>query len=113
MKKTQVSVKWKEGLHLRPAAKLVKRAQSLKSSICLRANQRVADARSILSIVILCGTLGTVIDIEASGQDEDLAIQEIVAIFESESDGEAEVYSEEQSFAQDPQTGKIGPVLNG
>jgi phosphotransferase system HPr (HPr) family protein len=41
----------------------------------------VADARSILSILILCATLGATLDIEASGPDEREVIEAVEAFF--------------------------------
>ena len=83
MKRSQLIVPWKEGLHLRPAARLVRLAQKFHSSICLRANGKMADARSIISVLLLCAVLGTVIDVEASGEDEELALQAVENAFVS------------------------------
>lgn len=83
MKHSQVSIKWTEGLHLRPAARVVKRARSFQSSILLKIGQRVADAQNILAIMLLCGTFGSVVDLEVSGGDEDEALAAIVSVFES------------------------------
>ena len=41
----------------------------------------MADARSIISIMLLCAALGTVIDVEASGDDEDIALQAVQNAF--------------------------------
>lgn len=82
MKTTRVTVKWHAGLHMRAAAQLVRLARRFRSSICLRVGSRVADARSILSIMILSAGLGSPLDIEASGNDEHEAIQAIVAFFD-------------------------------
>ena len=84
MKRAQVSIRWSQGLHLRPAAKIVKLARSFHSSVSLKLHERVADARSILAIMLLCGTFGSVVDLEASGTDEDQAIAAIESLFESE-----------------------------
>ena len=83
MKRSQLTVPWREGLHLRPAVRLVRLAQKFHSSICLRANGKIADARSIISIMLLCAALGTVIDVEASGEDEDIALQAVENAFVS------------------------------
>ena len=87
MKSLHVVVPWKSGLHLRPAARLVRLAQSFRSSICLKANGKMADARSIISIMLLCASLGTTLDVEATGTDEDTAIQAVESIFTSPEDG--------------------------
>ena len=86
MKRLQLTVPWKEGLHLRQASKLVRLAQRCRSSICLRANGKIADARSVLSVTLLCAALGTVIDVETAGEDEDLVIQDVESMFVSTDD---------------------------
>lgn len=81
MKQITVRVPWAAGLHLRPAAKLVKAARSFRSSITLKCGERVGDIRSIISIVALCATLGTAIDLEVTGEDEDIASSAIEQVF--------------------------------
>ena len=85
MKRAKVSIPWEEGLHLRPATKLVKSALSFQSTISLKSNGRTADARSILAVLLLCATLGSVLELEASGADEDQALAAITSVFESDS----------------------------
>ncbi len=69
MPRTQVKVPWKEGLHLRQAAGVVRLAQGFRSTIFIRFGSKLADARSILSIVMLCASMGAVLEVEASGDD--------------------------------------------
>ena len=76
-----VHVPWPAGLHLRPAAKLVKAARSFRSSITVKCGERVGDIRSILSIVALCATLGTAINFEVAGEDEEAASLTIEQVF--------------------------------
>jgi phosphocarrier protein len=83
MKQARVKVLWKEGLHLRHAARLVRRARSFRSSISLQVNERITDARSILGVLLLCATLGTLVDLQVSGEDEDAAIAALTSLFES------------------------------
>jgi phosphocarrier protein HPr len=83
VKCANVVVRWDEGLHLRHAATLVKTAEKFRSKISLRSGARLADMRSILSIVALCATMGTALDIEANGDDEQEAAQAIEQIFVS------------------------------
>lgn len=85
MKRSKVLVQWTEGLHLRPASTLVKRALDFQSTISLKVNEQIADARSILAIIMLCASFGTVVEIEASGEDEENAMAAITAVFEAES----------------------------
>jgi len=81
VKEKSVTVRWKEGLHARPAARLVQRARAFKANIELKYRGNVANARSIISILLLCATLGSTINIEVSGEDEEQAMEAIAAAF--------------------------------
>lgn len=83
MKVTRLTVKWEKGLHMRAAASLVQLARRFHSRILVRLGSQVADARSIMSIMILAASLGTRLDIEASGEDEHEAIQAVEDYFGS------------------------------
>lgn len=81
MKHSKVVVPWREGLHLRHAAKLVQLAKFFRSNIFLRCGTKSADLRSIISIISLCATMGTALDVEASGEDEREATQAVQRAF--------------------------------
>lgn len=87
MKHTQVIVPWRDGLHLRPAATLVKRAGAYKSDIRLRFGGKLADLRSIITILMLSASFGAVLDLEATGTDENDAVDAIAAMFNAPDDG--------------------------
>ena len=88
MKATRLTVKWEKGLHLRAAAQLVHVARRFHSQIFIRIGSRVADARSIMSIMILAASLGTVLDVEASGEDEREAVQAVQTYFDNHAHGD-------------------------
>ena len=87
MKRSKVVVPWPEGLHLRPAATLVRVAQGFHSTIYVKCGEKIADLRSIMSIIALCATMGTGLDIEISGEDEQDASQAIEQLFSSHDGG--------------------------
>lgn len=89
MKRSTVVVPWREGLHLRPAAKLVRLSKRFHSTVLLKCRGKVADLRSILSILSLCATMGTALDIEAAGDDEHDAAYAVEQVFSSQSTGDA------------------------
>lgn len=89
----KVTVPWREGLHARPAARLVKRALGFQSSILLKVNEKFADARSILGVILLCASAGSVVDLEVTGVDEDAALASMVSFFES-----SEMEQSEETF---------------
>jgi phosphotransferase system HPr (HPr) family protein len=81
MEKSEVTIQWEEGLHLRPAASLVRMGQSAKSSILIKSGNKVANIKSIMSIMMLCATMGTTLTIEATGEDEQEITQKLEAFF--------------------------------
>jgi len=81
MKRSTVVVQWAEGLHARPASRLVRLAQTFKSSVTLTCAGKVANLRSILSLLLLCAAVGTTVDVVASGEDEESAINAVEELF--------------------------------
>lgn len=81
MKESKVTVQWKAGLHLRPAAKLVQMGKDAKSSIFIKSGNKVANIKNIMSVLMLCATMGTTLMIEASGEDEQEVSQNIEQLF--------------------------------
>jgi phosphotransferase system HPr (HPr) family protein len=72
------------GLHARAAANLVRDVSPFQSNITLiRADiSRSADAKSILSLLTLAATKGTVLEIVVDGPDENLALVALQGAFE-------------------------------
>jgi phosphocarrier protein HPr len=89
MKNAQVVIPWKNGLHLRPASRLVRLALAYKSVVLLKVGTKVADARSVLAILLLCTVAGMVIELEISGEDEDDLLTSILSLFTQEPLGNA------------------------
>ncbi len=58
------------GLHTRAAAKLVALSSKFESKIEIQKNDQVANCKSIMSLIILGVTKGTVLDLMISGADE-------------------------------------------
>lgn len=52
--------------------------------VLLRLGNRVANAGSILSILLLSATFNTQLEVQASGEDEDTAIRAAEAFFQSD-----------------------------
>ncbi len=70
MIKQTIAVINKLGLHARAAAKFVNTASRYESNVCLICNERRADGKSIMSIMMLAAPQGTMIDLEIEGKDE-------------------------------------------
>lgn len=90
MKYAKVTVPWSEGLHLRRAAQLVRIAQGFRSRLCLKCGDQIADLRSIVSVLALCATMGTTLDVEAAGDDEQAAAQSVEQVFDVQNARDAE-----------------------
>ena len=60
---------------------LVQVAKQFQSSMYLKCGDKVADLRSIFSVIALCATVGTSLEIEAVGEDEQDAAQAIEQVF--------------------------------
>ncbi|XOV87267.1 MAG: HPr family phosphocarrier protein [Pseudomonadota bacterium] len=72
----------KLGLHARAASKLVALAQHHAAEISLHREGTQANAKSIMSILMLQATCGTEIEVVANGDDEDAAVSAIVGLIE-------------------------------
>lgn len=69
------------GLHTRAAAKLVATAEKFESKIEIQKNDQVANCKSIMSLIVLGVTKGTVLDLMISGGDEREARDAIIELF--------------------------------
>jgi phosphotransferase system HPr (HPr) family protein len=83
MLKKTVIVRELNGIHARPAAKIVQTCQRLKSQITLCNGCEKADGCSILQVLLLAAAQGTELEIIAEGGNEEAAIAEIAGLFES------------------------------
>lgn len=70
------------GLHARAAARLVRTASDFKSTIRLERSDRSAsaDAKSILSVLMLAASRGTELRVTADGPDEVAALESVCAL---------------------------------
>jgi len=68
------------GLHARAAAKLVNVANRFKSHIEVSKGDQVADAKSIMGVLLLCGGQGAKITFRASGPDAEAALAALCAL---------------------------------
>jgi phosphocarrier protein len=71
------------GLHARAAAKLVKLSTEFNSQIQLKNAHREADAKSIMSVMMLAAAKGTHIDLCIEGNDEIIAMKAIKALIKA------------------------------
>ncbi|HEY6134792.1 MAG TPA: HPr family phosphocarrier protein [Rubrivivax sp.] len=74
MIKSNIAISNKLGLHARASAKLTKLAASFKSEVHLSRNGRRVNAKSIMGVMMLAAGMGSEIEIETDGQDEQAAM---------------------------------------
>ncbi|MDP2905568.1 MAG: HPr family phosphocarrier protein [Candidatus Omnitrophota bacterium] len=77
-------VKNKQGLHARPAALFVQLANKFDARITVRRDEEEVNGKSIMGILMLGAEKGSVIIIEADGEDADAAMLELEKIITSE-----------------------------
>ena len=85
MVSAQVTISNRLGLHARPAMSFVEEASRFNATVSVRkcSDGETVDGKSILQMLLLAGTCGTVIEITADGADETGAIAALVRLVES------------------------------
>jgi len=84
MTETKLIVENINGIHARPSAEIVKKAGNYPScNVTLKTKGGEADAKSIMSILMLRALHGTEITIVADGQDEANVIADLENLFKS------------------------------
>ncbi|WP_454053677.1 HPr family phosphocarrier protein [Clostridium sp. Marseille-Q7071] len=81
MKKLNVTVKSKSGLHARPAATLVNLTQQFESNITIEKDGRSANAKSIIGILSIGAAMGDIVSVLIDGEDETEAFNELEELF--------------------------------
>ena len=80
MIRTPLVISNKLGLHARASAKLTKLASSFKSEVFMSRNGRRVNAKSIMGIMMLAAGLGSEVELETEGEDEQQAADAIAAL---------------------------------
>ncbi|HEX6707931.1 MAG TPA: HPr family phosphocarrier protein [Albitalea sp.] len=82
MIKTSITISNKLGLHARASAKLTKLATGFKSEVFMSRNGRRVNAKSIMGVMMLAAGIGSEVEIETEGDDEQAAMNAIVALID-------------------------------
>jgi phosphocarrier protein len=79
-----VAISNRLGLHARPATAFAQVAGRFKGSVRVRRadNDEWVDGKSIMQMLMLAATAGTILEIEAQGADGDVAAKELKALVE-------------------------------
>jgi len=80
MIRTTVTISNKLGLHARASAKLTKLAGSFACEVFLSRNGRRINAKSIMGVMMLAAGLGSAVEVETDGVDEQAANEALLAL---------------------------------
>jgi phosphocarrier protein len=80
MIKTTTTISNKLGLHARASAKLTKLAGSFQSEVWMSKGDRRINAKSIMGVMMLAAGLGSTVELETDGADEQAAMEALLAL---------------------------------
>ncbi|HQS32811.1 MAG: phosphocarrier protein HPr [Polaromonas sp. 39-63-203] len=80
MIKTSTNISNKLGLHARASAKLTKLAGSFASEVWMSKGERRVNAKSIMGVMMLAAGIGSTVEIETNGPDEQAAMAALLAL---------------------------------
>jgi len=81
MKKKELVIENKLGLHARAAAQIVKSASAYTSKITLMKDGLEVDGKSIMGIMMLAAAKGSNVMVHVNGEDEDRALAGLEQLF--------------------------------
>ena len=77
------------GLHARASAKLVKVASAFDAEIEVVKDGQAVDARSIMGLLMLGAGIGSDVEVRATGDEAEPALEAVVALIEARFDEES------------------------
>jgi phosphocarrier protein len=78
--KQEIEIINKLGLHARASTKLTQTASQFSSEIFIERNGRRVNAKSIMGVMMLAASKGSIVTLEANGADEATAIDALLAL---------------------------------
>jgi len=81
MAEKNVNVINKLGIHARPASMIVQTAIKFQSTIQLTKDGAAADAKSIMSVMMLAAAQGSTVTVRADGEDAETAVDAVIELF--------------------------------
>ena len=82
MTRREVTIRNRLGLHARAAARFVHTANRFRARVTASRNGRTMDGKSILGILLLAASQGSVLELCAEGDDEEAAVAALSALVE-------------------------------
>ena len=80
MIKTSTNISNKLGLHARASAKLTKLAGSFPCEVWMSKGERRVNAKSIMGVMMLAAGIGSTVEIETDGAQEQAAMNALLAL---------------------------------
>jgi phosphocarrier protein HPr len=80
MIKTSTNISNKLGLHARASAKLTKLAGGFSCEVWMSKGERRVNAKSIMGVMMLAAGIGSTVEIETNGPDEQEAMTALLAL---------------------------------
>ena len=80
----EVTINNEVGLHARPATHFIRKANEFKSGIWVEKDERRVNAKSLLGVLSLGIVKGTSITLIGDGPDEEVAINALVELINSD-----------------------------
>lgn len=80
MIKTSTTISNKLGLHARASAKLTKLAGSFTCEVWIAKGERRVNAKSIMGVMMLAAGIGSTVELETDGPDEQKAMDALLAL---------------------------------
>ena len=78
--KQEIEIINKLGLHARASTKLTQTASQFSSEIFIERNGHRVNAKSIMGVMMLAASKGSIVTLEANGADEATAIDALLAL---------------------------------
>ncbi|WP_297599022.1 HPr family phosphocarrier protein [uncultured Cetobacterium sp.] len=82
MKKVEVTIKNKAGLHARPSSLFVQVASKYDSDINVLFEDEIINGKSIMGLMLLAAEQGRVLTLECDGDDEEDMIADLIDLIE-------------------------------
>ena len=83
MLKQDIEIINKLGMHARASTKLTQTAGQYACEIWIERNNRRVNAKSIMGVMMLAASKGSVITLETAGKDEQAAMDALIALINS------------------------------
>ena len=80
----EVTINNEVGLHARPATFFIQKANEFKSGIWVEKDERRVNAKSLLGVLSMAITSGTVVTLIADGSDEETAVKTLAKMLEKD-----------------------------